>query len=272
MEQNCSNHRRRPDRPRLGDGVRARGLARAAVRHATGAARCGARAHRGEPRRAAGGRAGRRSPRRRCARIARAPRIEDALAGVDWVQENLPETLDVKREVFARWTRCAPARCLLASSTSAIPRRSSPRRSRAARAASSRIRSIRRISCRSSSCAARRGPAPRRIERAQRGDDATSARCRSSCAARSTASSSTACRARCWPRRCAWSAKATCRREDLDKTIARRPGPALVVHGAVRDHRAERAGRRCRLLRALRRLLSHGSPPTPPPPAVWDSD
>ncbi len=35
-----------------------------------------------------------------------------------------------------------------------------------------------------------------------------------------------------------------------------RPGAALVVHGAVRDHRVERAGRRGRLLRALRRLLS----------------
>ena len=35
----------------------------------------------------------------------------------------------------------------------------------------------------------------------------------------------------------------------------RRPRPALVVHGAVRDDRAQRAGRHRRLLRALRRVL-----------------
>ena len=43
--------------------------------------------------------------------------------------------------------------------------------------------------------------------------------------------------------------------EDLDKTVRARPRPALVVHGAVRDDRAERARRRGRLLRALQRLL-----------------
>ena len=44
--------------------------------------------------------------------------------------------------------------------------------------------------------------------------------------------------------------------DDLDKTVARRPRPALVVHGPVRDDRAERAGRRRRLLRALFGFLS----------------
>ena len=44
-----------------------------------------------------------------------------ALAGVDWVQENLPETLEVKREVFALLDRHAPPEAVLASSTSAIP-------------------------------------------------------------------------------------------------------------------------------------------------------
>jgi 3-hydroxyacyl-CoA dehydrogenase len=47
--------------------------------------------------------------------------LDEALAGVAWVQENLPETLDVKREVFAALDRQAPPYAVLASSTSAIP-------------------------------------------------------------------------------------------------------------------------------------------------------
>src|SRR6185295_15044620 len=35
-------------------------------------------------------------------RIDACPRIDDALAGCDWVQENLPEQVEVKRAVFAR--------------------------------------------------------------------------------------------------------------------------------------------------------------------------
>ena len=41
--------------------------------------------------------------------------------------------------------------------------------------------------------------------------------------------------------------------EDLDKTIRDGLGLQVVLHGAVRDHRAQRAGRHPRLLRALRR-------------------
>jgi len=43
-----------------------------------------------------------------------------ALEGVDHVQENTPENVDVKREVFARLDEAAPANAVLASSTSAI--------------------------------------------------------------------------------------------------------------------------------------------------------
>ena len=93
------------------------------------------------------------------ARIAMTPRIEDALAGVDWVQENLPEVLDIKRESLSR------AGCAGAAQGSAwrvqrqrFLHRSSPRLSPGARAAWSRIRSIRRTSFRWSNCAARRGP------------------------------------------------------------------------------------------------------------------
>ena len=55
------------------------------------------------------------------ARIESVTDLAAALAGVDWVQENLPETLDVKREAFALLDRHAPPDAVLASSTSAIP-------------------------------------------------------------------------------------------------------------------------------------------------------
>jgi len=55
------------------------------------------------------------------ARIAYAADLESAIAGADWVQENLPEKVDVKREVFAQLDRQARPDAVLASSTSAIP-------------------------------------------------------------------------------------------------------------------------------------------------------
>jgi L-gulonate 3-dehydrogenase len=47
--------------------------------------------------------------------------LAPAVAGVAWVQENLPETLEAKREIFGALDRLAPADAVLASSTSAIP-------------------------------------------------------------------------------------------------------------------------------------------------------
>jgi L-gulonate 3-dehydrogenase len=55
------------------------------------------------------------------ARISYVATLDDAVAEVDWVQENLPETLDIKREAFAALDRLAPDEAVLASSTSAIP-------------------------------------------------------------------------------------------------------------------------------------------------------
>jgi 3-hydroxyacyl-CoA dehydrogenase len=55
------------------------------------------------------------------ARIEYVADLADALAGVAWVQENLPEVVDVKREVFRTLDTHAPADAVLASSTSAIP-------------------------------------------------------------------------------------------------------------------------------------------------------
>jgi 3-hydroxyacyl-CoA dehydrogenase len=48
-------------------------------------------------------------------------RIEDAVAGADWVQENLPEQVEIKRDVFRTLDKLAPDGAVLASSTSAIP-------------------------------------------------------------------------------------------------------------------------------------------------------
>ena len=60
------------------------------------------------------------SPAELRARLTAVPAIDDALAGVSHVQENTPEDVDVKREVFARLDRLAPPDAVLASSTSAI--------------------------------------------------------------------------------------------------------------------------------------------------------
>jgi len=54
-------------------------------------------------------------------RIAPASTIEDAVVGAQWVQENLPEILDLKREVFRTLDTHASVDAILASSTSAIP-------------------------------------------------------------------------------------------------------------------------------------------------------
>jgi 3-hydroxyacyl-CoA dehydrogenase len=53
-------------------------------------------------------------------RLAIAETLEEALDGVDHVQENTPEDVEVKREIFARLDAAAPANAVLASSTSAI--------------------------------------------------------------------------------------------------------------------------------------------------------
>ena len=60
-------------------------------------------------------------PQAASARIEYVPELAAAVAGVDWVQENLPEVVDVKREVYTLLDRYAPADAILASSTSAIP-------------------------------------------------------------------------------------------------------------------------------------------------------
>ena len=55
------------------------------------------------------------------ARILPVSTLEDAVAGAAWVQENLPEILALKQEVFTALDRAAAPATMLASSTSAIP-------------------------------------------------------------------------------------------------------------------------------------------------------
>lgn len=53
-------------------------------------------------------------------RVQAAASLAEAVAGVDLVQENLPEVVELKRAVFAELDRLAPRDAILASSTSAI--------------------------------------------------------------------------------------------------------------------------------------------------------
>ncbi len=55
------------------------------------------------------------------ARIEYVSELSASVAGVDWVQENLPEVVELKREVFTALDTHAPPDAVLASSTSAIP-------------------------------------------------------------------------------------------------------------------------------------------------------
>jgi 3-hydroxyacyl-CoA dehydrogenase len=54
------------------------------------------------------------------ARVQTSASLADAVSGVAWVQENLPEEVEIKRTVFAELDRLTPAGAILASSTSAI--------------------------------------------------------------------------------------------------------------------------------------------------------
>ncbi len=55
------------------------------------------------------------------AHIRGAQTLEDVLEGAVYVQENLPERLEMKKEIFERMDKLAAPECILASSTSSIP-------------------------------------------------------------------------------------------------------------------------------------------------------
>jgi len=99
-------------------------------------------------------------------RISAVSDLGEALADVDYVQENTPEKVAVKRAVFANLDRQAPPGAVLASSTSAIlPSafvEAVPGRARCVVCATP---STRPISCRPWRSAPRRGHPPRRSRR-----------------------------------------------------------------------------------------------------------
>jgi L-gulonate 3-dehydrogenase len=55
------------------------------------------------------------------ANISAEPRFEAAVAEAAWVQENIFEDVDAKREIFAELDRAAPSGAIIASSSSTIP-------------------------------------------------------------------------------------------------------------------------------------------------------
>ena len=59
-------------------------------------------------------------PNGAAARVSLAKSLEDAVAGADLVQENTPEKVEMKREIFARLDAAAAPQTILASSTSAL--------------------------------------------------------------------------------------------------------------------------------------------------------
>ena len=60
------------------------------------------------------------SPAQVLARLSTSSDMEAALAGVDYVQENTPENLEIKKQVFAKLDALTPKSAVIASSTSAI--------------------------------------------------------------------------------------------------------------------------------------------------------
>jgi L-gulonate 3-dehydrogenase len=59
-------------------------------------------------------------PKRSAARVRAAKSVADALDGASYVQENVPETVEAKRAIFAELDSLAAPDAILASSTSAI--------------------------------------------------------------------------------------------------------------------------------------------------------
>ena len=60
-------------------------------------------------------------PRALIARISGCKTLEKVLEGADYVQENLPERVEMKKDIFGRMDKIASPTCVLASSTSSIP-------------------------------------------------------------------------------------------------------------------------------------------------------
>lgn len=60
-------------------------------------------------------------PKALIARLSECRTLEEVLAGAGYVQENLPERVEMKKEIFSRMDKIASPTTVLASSTSSIP-------------------------------------------------------------------------------------------------------------------------------------------------------
>ena len=194
------------------------------------------------------------------ARIGVAGGLEEAVAEADYVQENLPEQLDLKRAIFAELDRLAPANAVLASSTSAIPGSDFTEKSGRSRALSGRP---------SRQSAAPRAPGravPDAVDNRRRGRKGPRAHGKRGAGAGHGRARGRGLRAEPAAGRAAQRGAAAGRpwlrlARGRGPVRARRAGSAVVFHGAVRDHRPERARRGRRLRRPLRRLLRQAGGP-----------
>ena len=87
-------------------------------------------------------------PKALIARISGCRTLEEVLAGAEYVQESLPERVEMKKEIFGRMDRIASPTAVLASSTSSIPASAFTEDLPGRAAAWSHTRSIRPTWCR----------------------------------------------------------------------------------------------------------------------------
>ena len=81
-------------------------------------------------------------------RLTFSPSLKDAVSGAEWVQESVPERLDLKRRVLAEIDAACPADALIGSSTSGLlPTRNCKRASPTRSGCLSPTLTIRFISC-----------------------------------------------------------------------------------------------------------------------------
>ena len=158
-------------------------------------------------------------PKGAAARVRAAESVADALDGVSFVQENVPETLDAKRAIFAELDQLAAPDAILASSSSAIVAScfTENLKGRARCLVAHPVNPPHLVPI--VELVGAPWTSPRDDRAGERGLRVRSSRCRSWCAGRSTASSSTACKARCSPRRFVWSARGMCRRRTSTRRI-----------------------------------------------------
>ncbi len=188
------------------------------------------------------------------ARVSVTNSLEEAMRGADLVQENVRETVDAKKEIYARLDKLAGPDTLLASSTSGIPASSFT----AELAGRHRCFVGHPINPPSVVPLVELVPAPWTdpavIDGPARSTNAQ-ARCRSSCSARFKASSSTACRVPLLAEAFRLVEDGYVNSGDIDKAVKDGLGLRWSFMGPMENHRLNAPWRHSRLLRPLRPAL-----------------